>query len=207
MKPLFLAAALALSAGAAFAQTPPASPVTLPAAPAVARGTVTSLDGTTLVIKTEAGASQTVTLSANWSVSVLKPIQPKDIAAGSFIGTTEVPQPDGKGKSVEVHVFPAGVKLGEGHYAWDLRPDTMMTNGTVGTVKDSLGGRELEVTYGTNTRTVTVPGDASVNLITNGTKDQVKVGTPVFMTVRKGADGAMSASSVMIGENGAKPPL
>ncbi len=176
-------------------------------APLVARGAVTSLDGNTLVIKTDAGASQTITLSQTWSVSVLKPIAPSAIQPGSFIGTAEIPQADGTGKSVEVHVFPPGQKLGEGHYAWDLRPDSMMTNGTVGTVKDSVGGRQLEVTYPAGTRTVTVPGDAPVNLITPGTRDQIKPGVQVFMTIRKAADGSLGASALMIGENGAKPPM
>ncbi|MEI7931782.1 MAG: hypothetical protein WCI21_01830 [Alphaproteobacteria bacterium] len=214
MKVLALAAAATLLAGAVLAQTPPApAPAAAaapkaPAAPLVARGTVTSLDGTTLVIKSDAGPSQTIQLASAWAVSVLKPVPVTSIQPGSFIGTTEIPQPDGKGKSVEVHVFAPGIKLGEGHYAWDLRPDTMMTNGTVGTVKQATGGRELEVTYGASgTRTVTVPGDAPVNLITDGTRDQIKPGVPVFMTLRRAADGTLGASSIMIGENGAKPPM
>ena len=93
------------------------------------------------------GKTVNVNLAPNWAVAVLKPIPVDQIQPGSFIGTTEMPQPDGTGLSVEVHVFPPGVKMGEGHYPWDLEPGAMMTNGTVGTVAAVSGGRALDVSY------------------------------------------------------------
>ena len=76
-----------------------------------------------------------------------KPVALDAIAPGSFIGTTEVEKADGTGTSLEVHVFPAGVKQGEGHYAWDLRPGSMMTNGTVDTAVTGVEGRTVTVSY------------------------------------------------------------
>ena len=195
-----VAAMATLVAGAAWAQAP--------AAPTVVRGKVASLAGNVLTVKPAAGPAQAVTLTPTWSVAVLKPVQPDAIKPGSFIGTTEMPQKDGTGKSLEVHVFPPGVKMGEGHYAWDKKPGSMMTNGTVGTVTaGKKGTRTLDVSYSYGKRTITVPNNVPIVQISGGTRDMVKVGTPVFMVVQKAANGQLMAGSVSVGENGAAPPM
>jgi hypothetical protein len=204
LRPAALALAALAVAGVATAQ--PAAP---PAAgPAVVRGSVTALDGDKLTVKPERGAVQTVTLAPTWTVAVMKPIGMDAIQAGSFIGTAEMPKKDGTGRSLEVHVFPPGVKMGEGHYGWDLRKGSMMTNGTVGkVVAGKRGSRELDVNYSYGTRHITVPANVPVVQITGGSRAQIKPGTPVFLVVQKRADGSMAAGSVSIGENGAKPPM
>src|SRR5205085_4698057 len=134
-----------------------------PAAPTVVRGAVSSLAGNTMKVKGAKGVVQTVTLTPNWTVAVMKPVTPDAIKPGSFIGTAEMPQKDGTGKSLEVHVFPPGVKMGEGHYGWDRKPKSMMTNGTVGTVvAGKKGSRQLEVNYSYGKRTITVPANVPI---------------------------------------------
>ncbi len=200
-------AALTL-ASAAVAQTPaPAAPATPPPTPTVVRGTVSALSANSMTVKTDKGP-QVVGLTPTWSVAVMKPVAIDAIQPGSFIGTTEMPKKDGtSGKSLEVHVFPPGVKMGEGHYGWDLKPGSMMTNGTVGTVvAGKKGSRELDVSYSYGKRHITVPATVPVVQITGGTRELVKVGTPVFMVVQKTPNGLM-AGSVSVGENGAKPPM
>ena len=199
-------AALVLSATAAFAETPtPAAPPS--PGPSIVRGTVTAMTDASLTVKTAKGP-QTVGLIPAWSVAVMKPVAIDAIQPGSFIGTSEMPNRDGtSGRSLEVHVFPPGVKMGEGHYGWDLKPGSMMTNGTVGTVvAGKRGSRELDVSYSYGKRHITVPAKVPVVQITPGKRDMVKVGTPVFMVVQKVAGGLM-AGSVSVGENGAKPPM
>ena len=192
------AAAVSLTAGGAAAQAP--------AGPSVVRGTVTAMDASSLTVKGEKGAVTKVALAPSWTVAVLKPVTPDAIQPGSFIGTAEMPQKDGTGKSLEVHVFPPGVKMGEGHYGWDLRKGSMMTNGTVGkVVAGKKGSRQLEVSYSYGKRTITVPQNVPIVQITGGQRSQVKPGIPVFMVVQKGAGGQLTAGSVSIGENGAKP--
>jgi hypothetical protein len=200
-------AALALCATAAFAQTPaPGAPAT-PPTPTVVRGTITAMTDTSLTVKTDKGP-QVVNLTPTWTVALTKAVAIDAIQPGSFIGTTEMPSKDGAtGKSLEVHVFPPGVKMGEGHYGWDLKPGSMMTNGTVGTVvAGKKGSRELDVDYTTGKRHITVPANVPVVQIGPGKREMVKVGTPVFMVVRTAAGGMMT-NSVSVGENGAKPPM
>jgi hypothetical protein len=195
------AAVVTLSAGAAWAQAPAAGP-------SVVRGVVTAMDASSLTVKGDKGVKTTVGLAPTWNVAVMKPVAPDAIQAGSFIGTAEMPQKDGTGKSLEVHVFPPGVKMGEGHYGWDLKPGSMMTNGTVGTVvAGKKGSRQLEVNYSYGKRTITVPANVPIVQITGGKREMVKVGTPVFMVVQKGANGQLMAGSVSVGENGAKPAM
>jgi hypothetical protein len=204
MKPAAAAfAALALTATAALAQPPaPATPPT----PTVVRGTVTAMTDTSLTVKTDKGP-QVVNLTPSWSVAMTKAVAIDAIQPGSFIGTTEMPKADGQGESLEVHVFPPGVKMGEGHYGWDLKPGSMMTNGTVGTVvTGKKGSRELDVSYSYGQRHITVPANVPVVQIGPGKREMVKVGVPVFMVVGKTPNGMMT-NSVSVGENGAKPPM
>jgi hypothetical protein len=198
-------AALALTATAGLAQTP--APATTPPAPTVVRGTVTAMTDSSLTVKTDKGP-QVVGLTSTWTVAVMKPVAIDAIQPGSFIGTTEMPDKEGQtGKSLEVHVFPPGVKMGEGHYGWDLKPGAMMTNGTVGkVVAGKKGSRELDVSYSYGERHITVPAKVPVVQITPGKREMLKVGMPVFMVVGKTPNGLM-AGSVSIGENGAKPPM
>jgi hypothetical protein len=205
---VFGALALLTFAGAAHAQMA-AQKASPPAAPTVVRGKVTALAANQITVQPDQGAPQKVTLAPTWSVAVMKPVAIDAIQPGSFIGTTNMPKGEGQGTSLEVHVFPPGVKMGEGHYAWDLKPGSMMTNGTVGkVVAGKKGSRELDVSYsGSGQRHITVPPNVPVVQITPGAREQVKVGTPVFMVVRKAPDGSMAANSVSVGENGAKPPM
>jgi hypothetical protein len=197
------AAALALLSQAAYAQAP------APAVPTVVRGKVTALAAGAITVQPDKGAPQKVALAPNWSVAVMKPVAVDAIQPGSFIGTTNMPKGDGVGTSLEVHVFPPGVKMGEGHYGWDLKTGSMMTNGTVGKVMaGKKGSRELDVAYnGSGLRHIVVPAKTPVVQITGGARELVKVGTPVFMVARKLPDGTLAAASVSVGENGAKPPM
>ena len=200
IKMTMMVAALTLAAGAAIAQTP--------AAPSVVRGTVTAMDAGSITVKGEKGGIQKVGLTPNWSVAVMKPVAIDAIKPGSFIGTAEMPGKNGTGKSLEVHVFPPGVKMGEGHYGWDLKKGSMMTNGTVGTVvAGKKGSRQLEVSYSYGKRMINVPANVPIVQIAGGTRAMLKPGIPVFMVVQKTAAGQLMAGSISVGENGAKPAM
>jgi hypothetical protein len=212
MKPLALLAAVGLvfAAQGAAAQTPQPAAAAAPApmARTIVRGVVAQASEKALVITGRDGKTVNVNLAPNWTVAVLKPIPVDQIQPGSFIGTTEMPQADGSGLSVEVHVFPPGVKMGEGHYPWDLEPGAMMTNGTVGTVASVSGGRALDVSYPSGTRHVIVPPNAPVVLITpGGDHSLIKAGVSVFLVAATGPDGVLVTNNVLTGEGGGAPPM
>ena len=198
-----LAAAGLLAATAALADTPPGSHP----APNNIRGKVVSLTADKLVVKPKHGARITIKLSPDWAVVVMKPVDVGAIQPGSFIGTTEIETPDGAGRSLEVHVFPPGVKIGEGHYPWDLKPGSMMTNGTVGQVIEGAKGRMLEVAYPGATRHILVPPNVPVVATAPGARSLLAPGVSVFILPGKTPDGALAANRVLVGVNGAAPPM
>lgn len=175
-------------------------------APQIIRGVVTDVQAEKITVRPKSGQPVTVGLTKDWRVAVTKPISVSEIKPGSFIGSAEMPQADGTGRSLEVHVFPPGVKIGEGHYAWDKKKGSMMTNGTVGKINVAKGGRELEVDYGTGKRKVTVPRSVPIVQITDGQRAQLKRGTPVFL-IAGATPGGLVTNAVTIGEGGKPPPM
>jgi hypothetical protein len=177
------------------------------APPGVARGVIVSVDNNTLTLKPADGTTVTIALAKDWTVTLLKPVDVEAIQPGSFIGTAEIPQRNGTGRSLEVHVFPPGVKAGEGHYGWDLRKGSMMTNGTVGKVTAGAKGRELDVTYPNGERKIIVPRGVPIVQFTDGDRSLIKPGIPAFLIVVKTPSGGLASNGIAIGENGAKPPM
>jgi hypothetical protein len=171
------------------------------------RGRVKSLTGDTLLVQEKSGKPVAIKLSEHWSVVVVVPVDPSAIIPGSFIGTSEVDKPDGTGRSLEVHVFPPGVKIGEGHYPWDKKPHSMMTNGTVGKVVASAKGRSLDVAYPGGEKHILVPPNVPIVQITPGKRELVAPGAKVFIIPTKLADGTLGADTLVVGSNGAAPPM
>jgi hypothetical protein len=198
---LALIAAFAAVSTAAVAQAPP------PAGPQAIRGQVSAISATQLTIKQKTGGPLSIDLTPDWSVQVTKPVGISEIKEGSFIGTSEIPQADGSGKSLEVHVFPPGVKIGEGHYAWNLRKGSMMTNGTVGKVTAGAKGQELQVSYPTGQRKIVVPAKVPVVQITNGDRTMVKPGAKVFLMAFPKPGGGLITGAVAVGDKGSAPPM
>ena len=176
-------------------------------APLNLRGKIVALTGDALAITTRDGVAATVKLAPGWGVSSLKKVTAAEIKPGSFIGTTEEDHADGRGRSLEVHIFPPGVKLGEGHYAWDLKPGSNMTNGTVGKVDAVDGGRQLEISYPTGQRKVVVPPDVPIVAIAPGDKTMLVPGALVFIRAVKTPDGSYASNHVTVGDKVSPPPM
>ncbi len=130
-----VAAAVAASA---FAQSPPTR----------LRGTLSAIDGKTATIATREGNSVDVKLADNWSVALVGPLALSDIKENSFVGVASMKGPDGSLNALEVLVFPEAARgSNEGHYPWDLQPESMMTNATVATVAPGGDGQTLTLKY------------------------------------------------------------
>jgi hypothetical protein len=169
------------------------------------RGTITKVDGDVIMVKTRKGDVVSVTLDANAPIAGVFKSQIADIKPGSFIGTAAAPQPDGTLKALEVTVFPPGITGGDGHYAWDLEPNSTMTNGTVGELSTSKG-RTMTVKYPNGEKQIVVPDDVPVVSFHPRTRAALVVGAHVTATVAKAADGTTHASRIQVGEGGTIPP-
>jgi hypothetical protein len=191
-------AALLSVAAPALAQTAP---------PQIVRGTVTGITAEAVNVRSRDGKLLSIGLSKDWSVQVTEPITAAGIQTGSFIGTSEMPQADGTGRSLEVHVFPPGVKMGEGHYGWDLKKGSMMTNGTVGKVVASADGRSFDVSYSTGVRHIVVPPHIPIVQITPGDRSMLKPGAKVFLIAVQTPAGGLVTNGAAVGEHGKAPPM
>ena len=71
---------------------------------------------------------------------------PRGGASGPGVASTGVKGKDGKIHAIEARIFPKATPDGGRQFAWDLMPDSVMTNATVGTVTKAAQGAVLHVT-------------------------------------------------------------
>ena len=171
------------------------------------RGKIAGVTADTISVATREGPIAKVKLAPDLLVVIMKHVDVSAIQPGSFIGTTNIDRPEGGGKSLEVHVFPPGQKPGEGHYPWDLKPGSMMTNGTVGKVVASGNGREIDVAYAGGVRHIVVPPGVPVVTTVIGARADMKPGIGTVIFAGKLPSGDLITNRVMIGEHGEMPPM
>ncbi|HEX6011725.1 MAG TPA: hypothetical protein VFY87_07975 [Geminicoccaceae bacterium] len=195
-----LGSALALAAGAAAAQD---------GAPVRVRGQVAGVDGRTLTVQARDGATERVELAADATILGVVPAELHAIVPGTFVGTAAVPQPDGRFTALEVVVFPETMRgAGEGRYAWDLTPESTMTNATVHAAEAEANGRVLTLRYPEGETTVVVPEDAPVVGLEPGDASLLRPGSHVFVpAAARGPDGTLSAKAIAVGKDGLVPPM
>jgi hypothetical protein len=174
------------------------------------RGTISAIDGKTVTIATREGSSVKVNLADNWTVNLVAPLTMADIKEGGFVGIASMKGPDGSLNALEVLVFPAAMqatKPGEGHYPWDLQPESMMTNATVATVAPGGDGQILKLDYKDGTQTIKVKPGIPIVTFLPGTQADAKVGAKVFVGAAKAADGTLTAPRLNVGKDGLTPPM
>ncbi len=192
---------LAAVSAVAVAQAPANPPVRI-------RGTVERIDGTNLTIKANNGQSMNVKLADNYVVVGIAKASLADVASGKFIGTTTVGERNGALVALEVHIFPENMRgTGEGHYDWDLRPDSKMTNANVANVTSMGKDRVLTVQYKGGEKKVLVPEKAVIVSFTPTERSALKPGAPVFAVTQRQPDGSLTAARVNVGLNGQVPPM
>lgn len=193
-------AAMAL-AGSALAQTPDAKPTRI-------RGNVVSLDGDVLKVHRRSGDTVSIALAANVPVSAVKSMQLSDIKPGTFVGTAATTGTDGKLTATEVVVFPEAARgTGEGHYAWDLGPNSTMTNANVDTVVQGTDGRNLKLSYKGGSNEVTVPPNVPIVTFMPAARSDLAPGKQVFVVAKPASQGTYAAQRVVVEKDGVVPPM
>lgn len=184
------------------AQTPPPSP------PTRLRGSIAAIDGKTATIATREGTTVPLKLADNWSVMLVSPLTLADVKQGSFVGIASVKGPDGTLNALEVLVFPEAARgSNEGHYPWDLQPESLMTNATVSTVASASDGQTLTLTYKDGSQTIKVKPGTPIVTFAPGDRADAKVGAKVFLGAAKAADGSLTATRLLVGKDGLTPPM
>ena len=172
------------------------------------RGSIAAIDGKTATIATREGSNVKVNLADNWAVMLVSPVSMSDIKENSFVGIASLKGPDGTLNALEVLVFPEAARgSNEGHYPWDLQPESMMTNATVATVAKAGDGQTLTLKYKDGTQTIKVKPGTPIVTFAPGDKADAKVGAKVFLGAAKAADGSLTATRLLVGKDGLTPPM
>jgi hypothetical protein len=198
-RPLIAVAMVAISSTAALAQQ---------TSPSRVRGTIESVDGEMLLVKSRSGENVKLTMTGDIRVVGIVKIALSDIKVGSFIGTTTVPGPDGGNNAVEVHVFPEDMRgTGEGSRPYDLKPNSTMTNATVAQTVAGNDGHTLTIKYKDGEKKVTVAPDTPVVTYVPAGKSDLKPGAKVIAFMKKLPDGSFETNRVSVGRDGLTPPM
>lgn len=172
------------------------------------RGTIERVDNSIYVIKARDGADLKVTLADKPQIAGLVKASLSDVKQNQFVGVTAMPQPDGSLKAIEVHIFPEAMRgTGEGHYPWDLRPQSTMTNANVEQIGAVVNGRTLTLKYKDGEKTIFVPDDATIVSYRLGDKSDLKPGAKVFIVAAKQPDGTLEGRAWRVGLDGLTPPF
>jgi hypothetical protein len=172
------------------------------------RGTIERIEGPVYVVKSRDGAEVKLTVTPDHPLFVaIAPATMADIKPGMFVGSAGMMQADGTQKAVEVHIFPESMRgTGEGHYDWDLKPQSKMTNGNVEQTVAGVDGPVLSVKYKDGEKKLVVSPDTVVVTYVTGSQDDLKPGTKIFVgAAKKQPDGTLQTPRITYGRNGAGP--
>jgi hypothetical protein len=192
--------ALVMAATAALAQQKPLR----------IRGTIEKVDGNTLTVKARSGESLKITTPDDVRVQGLAKASLADISVDSFIGVTAMPQPDGSQKAIAIHIFTEQQRkaVPQGHTAWDLQPNSTMTNAVVGSKVAAKDGEVLMMQYKGGEKKVVVTPQTAIVRVVAGDKIEIKPGAHIIiMRADKQADGSLKAGAVYVGKDGITPPM
>jgi hypothetical protein len=203
-----LAAAIALAGGVAFAKAAPPLPI---------RGTIDAVTGSTLALTETSGAKISVTMAPGTTVTDVIPGSLADVKSGTYVGTAAIRQPNGEYRAMELQVFPDSMRgVGLGTRAWNLKPHSTMTNGTIGGLTHAggtigamsgSGNLTLTVNDGSGKKTVLVPAGVPVVTYAPGSAAQLVPGAHVLLFPNAGSGASVTTSRINVGKNGLVPPM
>ncbi len=201
--PRALAASLAaasLFAAAASAQAPAMVRI---------RGAIEAVDGSVLTVKSREGAETKVRVTDNAAVIGIAKAALSDIKPNSYIGVSGMPEADGTQKALAIHIFPEAQRgTGEGFRAWDLRPNSTMTNATVAQTVAGTDGQNILVKYKDGEKKVVVGADTPIVAFVTGDKTELKPGAKIIIFgATKKDDGTLETNRVGVGLDGITPPM
>ena len=171
-------------------------------APTRVRGTITSLDGDVLSVKSREGKDLKIHLVSNVGVTTAKTTT-LDELKGKYVGVTAIDK-GGKITAVEVHAIPPQAK--PGHFSWDLQPGSTMTNANLDGIAQVSGGNEITLNYQGGSQQILVPPGTPIVAFDPGSRADLKPGEWIWTNARQESDGKIVAERLNVSKDGVKPP-
>ena len=181
------------------------------------RGEITSVQGSTMVVKTTNGRTVRLVLPDNLTVISLTKGSFTEVDFGTYVGAVAYQLDEYSPivrdsavwlhKGMELRIIDEklrGIAIGE--KKWDLTPVAKIAHGWV----DDLEDRVLSIKWGPSDydeTDVEIPRDVPIHRMALGDASLLKPGTPVFAGAQKGADGKYTAVFVFCGQDGMVPAL
>jgi hypothetical protein len=191
-------AACVVASAAAVAQTPEGTRTRI-------RGSVETVDGPNLIVRTGSGQSVAIVMAPNFGVSGVVKKDLADIKPGDFVASTSVREADGTLRALEVHYLRSGSS--EGQFPYDLEPNSLMTNAVVAGVSTAANGRMLRVTYKGSVANILVPTEAPVVAFVPGDLSLLRPGAAIVIFATARPDGTVTATGATVEKDGVKPPM
>jgi len=170
------------------------------AAPAnvTTQGAIESVQATTISIVTESGEHTRIHTTAETRVVTRRPARLEDIKVGDFIGVTGEKGGEGALTAVSINIFPTDQRgrIREGQ--WPMESGNVMTNAVVTQYVGAVAGRTLYLKYKDGTATIAVPPETEVHRLTLSAFANLKPGLHVTVRGARGADGGLTAASIVI---------
>ena len=181
------------------------------------RGEITSVQGSTMVVKARNGRNVRVTLPENLTVISLSKGSFTEVDFGVYVGAVAYQLNEYSPivrdsavwlhKGMELRIIDEklrGIAIGE--KKWDLTAVSKIAHGWV----DDLEDRVLSIKWGPSDydeTDVEVPRDVPIHRMALGDPSLLKPGIHVFVGAQRGADGKYTAAFVFCGKDGIVPAL
>ncbi len=166
------------------------------------RGLIQAFDGQKLEVETFDGRKVSIGVPADLRVTTTKPFSLSEVKPGMKLGVTTLKAPNGQ--TIAIDVRPISATANEGLSPYDLKPDSVMTNGIVEATVSSAQGPELTLNYKTGTVKVLVPAEATLSQPGPGTLSDLKPGETIFVAVSHEGD-KLTALRAQVSKDGVKP--
>ena len=167
------------------------------------RGTIASYDGKVLGITLRDGQSALIDLPDGLPISATERFSMEDVKPGMVLGVTTVNRADGT--KVAIDVRPISPTAPQGLSAYDLQPQSTMTNAVLEAAVLSSDTNEFVLNYKTGSVKVLVPKGTPMSRAVPGSRADLVLGQSVYVASRRNDANGYTAVRIQVGKNGVHP--
>ena len=138
------------------------------------RGTIASFDGKTLGVSLRDGSVVSVDVPESLPIAATERFSLADVKPGMVLGVTTVQRADGATVAIDVRPIPTTAP--QGLSAYDLQPQSTMTNAVLEAAVASANAHELLLNYKTGSVKVLVPDGTPMSRAVPGARSDLVLG-------------------------------